>query len=95
MSINRLVKEWEDKKRAKVLEGHTTAYHRAMAADKAYGDELRRVFGKHAGDVRYSPEGKGLTGSVLRRLHDAKLEADSALYRAGCALRSRRVVRDA
>lgn len=50
----------------------------AYAADDAYTDELVRLFGKRAGEVRYTSEGKGKPGSTLRRLSDAKLAADRA-----------------
>lgn len=59
-------------------------YAVALAADQAWGDELRRLFGKNAGDIRYTKRGQGEPGSELRRLHDAKLAADAAL-RASCA----------
>ncbi len=51
----------------------------AYQADDAWGAELRRLFGKHAGDVRYTQRGKGEPGSELRRLHDAKMAADRAM----------------
>lgn len=43
-----------------------------QAADEAWSAELVRCFGKHAGDKRYLPEGKGAPGSVLRLTHDAR-----------------------
>jgi hypothetical protein len=43
----------------------------AIAADDAWQAELVRLFGKQAGDKRYTNEGKGEPGSELRRLHDA------------------------
>jgi len=55
------------------------AYRAAMDADDAWSAELRRRFGKNAGDVRYTAKGKGPTGSNLRRLHDAKIAADARL----------------
>ncbi len=57
----------------------TTLYAAAIAADDAWSAELRRQFGKRAGDVRYTKVGKGEPGTELRRLHDAKLAADVAL----------------
>lgn len=54
-------------------------YRAAVAADDAYGNELRRLFGARAGDVRYTTRGDGLPGSTLRRLRDEKLAADAAL----------------
>jgi hypothetical protein len=49
-----------------------------QAADDAWGDELRRLFGKRAGDVRYTVQGKGEAGSTLRGLHDAQVAAAAA-----------------
>ncbi len=49
---------------------------RAYEADDAYSAELRRVFGKAAGDARYDARGKSTP--ELRRLSDAKLAADAA-----------------
>ena len=57
------------------------AYRAAVIIDELYSAELRSAFGKRAGDVRYTAEGKGEVGTHLRRLHIAKLEAD-ALMRA-------------
>lgn len=33
-------------------------YYAAMAADRAYSDELARLYGKAAGDARYDARGK-------------------------------------
>jgi hypothetical protein len=41
-------------------------------ADDAWSAELHRVFGKQAGDARYTARGKGDEGSELRRLHDVR-----------------------
>jgi len=49
-----------------------------VAADAAWSAELKRIFGKHAGDARYTDRGKGETGSDLRRLHDAARAANAA-----------------
>jgi hypothetical protein len=49
-------------------------------ADDAWSAELRRVFGKHSGDARYTPIGKGEEGSVLRQLHDARETARIAWF---------------
>ena len=46
-----------------------------QAADDAWGDELRKVFGKNAGQARYEPRGKGVEGSKLRQLHNAREKA--------------------
>jgi len=55
-----------------------SAYEAALAADKAWSDELILRFGKNAGDIRYTEKGAGSPGSELRRLCDAKLAADKA-----------------
>jgi hypothetical protein len=53
--------------------------HRAaQATDDAWSAELGRLFGKHAGDVRYSLAGRGDEGSELRRLYDAFRDANEA-----------------
>ena len=57
----------------------------AYAADAAYGAELRRVFGKDAGDARY--DARGVSTPELRRLCDAKLAADAAKLAADAAMR--------
>jgi hypothetical protein len=62
------------------MNGTHEVYRAALAADKAWGDELRRLFGAQAGDIRYSRLGVGLLGSKLRQLHDAKLVADARLF---------------
>lgn len=49
----------------------------AYAADDAYATELRRIFGKAAGDARYDARGKSTP--ELRRLSDVKLAADAAM----------------
>lgn len=46
------------------------AYANFLTTDNAWSDELRRRFGKRAGDVRYTAEGR--TGEVLERLHAAR-----------------------
>lgn len=40
-----------------------------QAADDAWGRELVRLFGKNAGHVRYTAQGKGTTGTRLYALH--------------------------
>ena len=57
-------------------------YRAALAADDAYGAELRRVFGLRAGDVRYTKQGNGEQGSTLRALYAAKIAADAAHFHA-------------
>lgn len=56
------------------------AYNIALAADAAWSAELRKAFGKHAGDVRYTSRGEGSPGTplnnaylVFRRTNDAWL----------------------
>lgn len=46
----------------------------AYAADAAYSAELRRLFGKNAGDARYDKRGESTP--ELRRLAAAKRTAD-------------------
>jgi len=50
----------------------------AQTTDDAWSAELQRQFGKRAGDVRYTPQGRGEPGSELRRLHDAREAARKA-----------------
>jgi hypothetical protein len=57
----------------------------AYAADDAYSAELRRLFGKAAGDARY--DARGMSTPELRRLSDAKLAADAAMLRNGLVTR--------
>lgn len=52
----------------------------AREADAAYSAELRRVFGKLAGDARY--DARGTSTPELRRLSDAKVAADAAVRAA-------------
>lgn len=44
-------------------------------ADDAWGDELRRTFGKWSAEARYSDLGMGEEGSNLRRLYEARTAA--------------------
>jgi hypothetical protein len=53
-------------------------YYAAVHADHAWGVELRRIFGKNAGDVRYTIQGEGTPGSTLRALYDARCVAEAA-----------------
>lgn len=41
------------------------AYKAALAADNRWSLELRRLFGKRAGDVRYTKQGQGEPGTEL------------------------------
>lgn len=47
------------------------AYYAACAADAAWHGELVRIYGKRAGDVRYTKAGRGKSGTVLRERYDA------------------------
>ena len=49
------------------------AYRAFMRADNAWHDELVKVFGKRAGDARYTPEGKSTP--MLKELHTAFQDA--------------------
>lgn len=52
----------------------------AIIIDDLYSAELRSCYGKRAGDVRYTDEGKGELGTHLRRLSIAKREADELAH---------------
>lgn len=41
-------------------------------ADDDWSKELKRIFGKSAGDVRYTSRGIGDFGTMLRVLHDIR-----------------------
>lgn len=57
--------------------------HRAFqAADDAWSVELRKAFGKQAGDIRYTPRGKGDHGTALRAAYDAREAARIAFDRS-------------
>jgi hypothetical protein len=43
-----------------------------QAADTAWSAELVRLFGAEAGDVRYTPRGRGEEGTELRKLYEAR-----------------------
>ena len=53
-----------------------------QAADDAWSDELRRVFGKKAGQARHDERGKGQKNTALRKLHEAREDARLAWYRS-------------
>ncbi|WP_316224975.1 MULTISPECIES: hypothetical protein [unclassified Bradyrhizobium] len=46
--------------------------HAYQTADDAWSTELRRIFGKKVGDVRYTLGSKGKPGSALNRLYLAR-----------------------
>lgn len=56
------------------------AIKEAHAADAAWSDELRRVFGPNACEARYRLEGRSTP--ELQRLNDAKLAADDEMRAA-------------
>lgn len=43
--------------------------------DNLWQEELTRLYGKNAGDVRYTEEGKGKPGSKLRKTYDIRTKA--------------------
>lgn len=47
------------------------AYYAACGADAAWHGELVRIYGKRAGDVRYTKAGRGKSGTLLRDLFTA------------------------
>lgn len=49
-----------------------------QAADDAWGDELRRVFGKRSAEARYTNLGKGAEGTEVRRLFEVRDRARTA-----------------
>jgi len=68
----------------------TPAHRQAFLTDTAWQHELTRLFGKRAGDVRYTAEGKGKPGTILRNIYEVRMlaqaiwhaELDAALRRA-------------
>lgn len=50
-------------------------YREFTAADEAWSRVLQCEFGSRAGDVRYTAEGMGEPGSVLRQAHDRRERA--------------------
>lgn len=53
-------------------------FYCAIKADDAYSAELRRLFGRSAGQARYDT--RGTSTLELRRLAEAKLQADAVLW---------------
>lgn len=47
-------------------------------ADHAWGRELVALFGRAAGNVRYTKQGRGEEGSQLRQLYTERTEAQRA-----------------
>jgi hypothetical protein len=60
---------------------YSEVHKAALATDKAWQAELERVFGKRAGDMRYTKEGKGTEGGTLRAVYNARRMAQEAWYR--------------
>lgn len=58
----------------------TAALKPFQDADDAWGDELRRVFGKRSAEARYTSLGIGAEGSNLRRLYEARQAARAAWH---------------
>lgn len=51
------------------------ALERFSLADDAWHKAVTEAFGKDAGQVRYTPAGRGLPGSALREAFDARENA--------------------
>ena len=54
------------------------AYRQFLDADRAWSAELRRLFGKRSGDVRYTKQGEGAPGSDLNAAYTAFIETGNA-----------------
>jgi hypothetical protein len=58
----------------------------AIAADDAWGEELRRIYRNNACNVRYTKAGRGEPGSNLRRLYEnreaARVAWENSLFGA-------------
>jgi hypothetical protein len=50
----------------------TVAHRRAIRADNEWSAALANIFGNRAGDVRYTKEGEGNPGTVLRNLYEMR-----------------------
>jgi len=55
------------------------AYWKAQAADAAWSEELRSLFGASAGEWRYTEQGRGEPGSPLRLLYERFVAESEAL----------------
>lgn len=53
----------------------------ALRSDNAWQDELNRLFGRNAGDVRYTKAGRGEPGSTLSMLYSDFKTAQERLRR--------------
>lgn len=56
----------------------TDLYREAVQADKAWSEQLKKTFGKSAGDARYGKRGEGEPGSALNRAFTAWVSASIA-----------------
>jgi hypothetical protein len=56
------------------------AHRKALETDEAWARELHRIFGKRAGEARYTFQGKGAPGTHLRALYDARKNAQTAWH---------------
>ncbi len=54
------------------------AYEAALAADKAWSAELRRIFGRDSGDARY--DGRGISTPTLKALN-AEMHRTRSIWR--------------
>jgi hypothetical protein len=50
----------------------TQKHKLALQADFAWSKALADIFGNRAGDVRYTKEGEGKPGTVLRNLYEMR-----------------------
>jgi hypothetical protein len=53
----------------------TPAHKRALQTDNVWSAALAEMFGNRAGDVRYTKEGEGKPGTVLRNLYEMRMLA--------------------
>ena len=65
-----------------------SAYDAWVAAEAAWTQMLRALFGKDSGDARYTAAGAGPAGSKLRELHDAFMAAGDARRYANIELQA-------
>ena len=58
----------------------TEKHKAALQTDNEWSAELCKVFGKHAGDARYTRQGEGVPGSALRAAYEARQAAQEAWH---------------
>lgn len=51
------------------------AWRAFCAADELWSAELTRLYGRNSGDIRYTQEGTGKPGSLLRHLYEQRCYA--------------------